>query len=104
MAVLRDAPVCTECGREIGAVFSEQTPNNLFVGDTFIRWDFEGHVCKKREKEKVLIRIERHYSDGSIESIQNEDLQNYVANIGIADSFAVSRSYIKYLPVNWEKP
>ncbi len=48
------------------------------------------------------IKIERTYEDGSKDFIEGEMLKNYLDNIKVADSFAVSRSYIQYKPVVWQ--
>ena len=49
MAVARTAPKCPKCGQDIGAIYRDQSNVPIMhrlIGDTFIRWDFEGHVCK----------------------------------------------------------
>lgn len=44
MAVWRKAPKCTRCGEEIKGKYWE--PEVFFCGDTFIGWDYAGHVCR----------------------------------------------------------
>lgn len=49
MAVARKAPICPKCGQGIGGIYKDQSNVPMMhriIGDTFIRWDFEGHVCR----------------------------------------------------------
>jgi len=45
MAVFRTAPKCPKCGKEYKGIY--RTNNDSFIGDDFIKWDIEGHVCEK---------------------------------------------------------
>jgi hypothetical protein len=47
MAVAREAPICPRCGAPYEAIHRNMGPS--FVGDTFIMWDSERHVCKQDE-------------------------------------------------------
>lgn len=43
MALYREAAKCLKCGEPYKAI---NRPNNgSFIGDDFIRWDYENHVC-----------------------------------------------------------
>lgn len=44
MALYRETPNCPKCGGRIKGVYSNRGYN--FVGDTFQRWDYNGHVCR----------------------------------------------------------
>lgn len=49
MAVARTAPKCPKCGQSYGGIYQDQSNVPIMhrlIGDTFIRWDIEGHVCK----------------------------------------------------------
>jgi hypothetical protein len=52
---------------------------------------------------KKLTRIERHYEDGTIEYIDGEALENYNSNMNVANGICLSRSYIKFKPVDWKE-
>ena len=62
MAVYRTPPKCPKCGGEIEAVYDMQEGipllfqrigDNFFqrIRDNFIRWDWEGHLCKGTYEE-----------------------------------------------------
>ena len=42
MAVHREAPSCPKCGEKIKGIWKTVRD---FVGDTFVKWDYSGHVC-----------------------------------------------------------
>jgi hypothetical protein len=44
MAVYRKPPKCAECGMDIQGKYYR--PEVFFAGDTFIAWDYSGHVCR----------------------------------------------------------
>jgi hypothetical protein len=51
MAVFRESPKCFKCGEPIRAIFDDQKDIPMMarlIGDTFIKWDYEGHnvMCK----------------------------------------------------------
>lgn len=54
MAVYREAPKCSECGEKYKSINKDM--GNDFVGDTFIRWDVDGHICQMQEKGKYVNR------------------------------------------------
>lgn len=50
MAIIREAPKCPDCGEYIGEIHRNQSNVPFYkrvIGDTFIRWDWAGHKCKK---------------------------------------------------------
>lgn len=51
--------------------------------------------------ERNVIKITRHYEDGSTDYIEGISLDNYKSNIGVANGLVASRSYIQFLPVEW---
>jgi len=55
MAVARQAPICPRCNKPYDGLYADRGKH--FVGDTFIMWDIERHVCKD-EEESVLSRYE----------------------------------------------
>lgn len=57
----------------------------------------------KEEKEKQLIRWEKHYSDGSVEYTDLESTKNFVDNLSSVNGLLVTRSYMKMTPVEWLK-
>lgn len=49
MAIARTAPKCPKCKQPYSGIYRDQSKLPIMhrmVGDTFIRWDIEGHVCK----------------------------------------------------------
>lgn len=42
--VYREAPRCHKCGAGINGRYF--IPPEIFVGDTFLGWDYEGHRCR----------------------------------------------------------
>lgn len=49
MAIQRQIKKCPKCGEPYRAIYKNESnfPMQLkTIGDTFIRWDFEGHKCK----------------------------------------------------------
>lgn len=54
MAVHRIAPKCPICGEKYRAINSKR--GKTFVGDSFIRWNKEGHIC---DRSGLLYFIER---------------------------------------------
>ena len=57
MAVLRIPPKCPTCGEEYVGIYADRGKN--FVGDTFIMWDTERHVCKQDEASPLTRYEER---------------------------------------------
>lgn len=50
MAVNRTPPQCPKCGKRIYAIYKDQSglpPAMQLIGDTFIKWDWEGHKCEE---------------------------------------------------------
>lgn len=41
--IARTAPKCPDCGQEYRGIYEKRGRN--FVGDTFVRWNIEGHRC-----------------------------------------------------------
>lgn len=55
MAVYREAPICPKCKEPYKGLYRDESklPVQMrLIGDTFIRWDIEGHVCKPKKDEK----------------------------------------------------
>lgn len=48
MAVFRQSPKCPKCGCLIKS--KHWQPETFFCGDTFIGWDWKGHICRLGEK------------------------------------------------------
>ena len=48
MAVARKNPKCSDCGETIKALTVDKGKD--FIGDTFFKWDFEGHRCNPLKK------------------------------------------------------
>lgn len=49
MAVARTAPKCPKCGESYGGIYRDQSNVPIMhrlIGDTFIRWDISGHICR----------------------------------------------------------
>lgn len=49
MAIARRAPKCKKCGESYRGIYRDQSNIPIMhrlIGDTFIRWDIEGHVCR----------------------------------------------------------
>src|SRR5690242_2070943 len=44
MAVKRTPPKCPKCGEYFDGKYWH--PETFFCGDTFIGWDYEGHICR----------------------------------------------------------
>lgn len=51
MAVARKAPLCPKCGKPYKAMH-RKTPN-VFVGDSFMGWNIDGHVCNEKPAPTV---------------------------------------------------
>lgn len=59
MAVYREKPKCPFCGAEIKGIYKDQSSiarMQQLVGDAFIKWDWEGHVCNKKIKFKRTVK------------------------------------------------
>jgi hypothetical protein len=44
----RTQPICPKCGERIKGIYRDESKiPDMFktIGDTFIRWDWEGHKC-----------------------------------------------------------
>lgn len=66
--LLRKNPKCHLCGGDINGVYKDQsdTPPTLrIIGDTFLKWDFEGHICQNKKLGKQLEFISVIKRDGS---------------------------------------
>lgn len=49
MAIARRPPTCPKCGETIKGIFKDQSNVPIMhrlIGDTFIRWNWEGHMCR----------------------------------------------------------
>lgn len=54
MAVHRPVPACPNCGEPIRGIYKDESHLPFYkqtIGDTFIRWDWEGHKCQE-EKDR----------------------------------------------------
>jgi len=51
MAVYRPVCICPDCGKPFEEVHKQYDPSVVFVGDTFMYYDFDGHVCERKEEE-----------------------------------------------------
>lgn len=69
MAVHRTPPKCHLCGEEYKGIYKDQSDvptGHIFVGDTFIRWDIEGHNCRYKKENRPA--IEKQASQAAEES------------------------------------
>lgn len=56
MAVYRKPPQCPHCRQNIKAI--HRKVSDTFVGDTFLRWDYQGHKCPEPEPKQEPIEVE----------------------------------------------
>jgi hypothetical protein len=49
--VYREAPICEKCGMDIQGMYRQ--PHVVFAGDTFIGWDYAGHICRLGTKHFI---------------------------------------------------
>ncbi len=54
MAVYRQTPKCPKCGKIIArGIYADQSDTPMVmrkIGDSFIRWEYLPHKCKKENK------------------------------------------------------
>jgi hypothetical protein len=48
MAIIKETPTCPFCRKEIAKAVYKETSNENFVGDTFIKWEYEEHSCEEK--------------------------------------------------------
>jgi hypothetical protein len=49
MAIARRPPTCPKCGEPYRGIYKDQSNVPMMhrlIGDTFIRWDTSGHICR----------------------------------------------------------
>ena len=49
MAIARRHPKCPKCGGQINGIYKDQSNIPIMhriIGDTFLGWDYAGHVCR----------------------------------------------------------
>lgn len=85
MAVHRKAPICPICGEEYDAICADRGKD--FVGDTFIMWDIERHVCKQDEGSP-LSRYEERL----------ERIVDIIRVIPTLEAIVLLKNYIQKLP------
>jgi hypothetical protein len=55
MAIYRKQPTCPYCGKVIAkGVYKDQSHLPFMmrvIGDTFLRWEYKKHNCKKKPKD-----------------------------------------------------
>lgn len=83
MAVYREAPTCEKCGKQIKGIYLEDI--NLradFIGDNFVKWDYEGHECSE-SRVKLLNLAKSLKIDGLVKALTDpktnqvcEDIRN----------------------------
>jgi len=54
------------------------------------------------KKQRKLLKIIYEYNDGA-EEITGKQLKNFEDNMALANSLAITRSYVKFKPVKWKK-
>ena len=52
-------------------------------------------------ENKKVVKIIKHYEDGTSEYLDGEALDNYNTNMDIVNGICLSRGYIKFKPVEW---
>jgi len=87
MAVYRVAPKCPICGEEYEGIYNETLASQGFIGDTFIMWDTERHVCKSDENH-VLDRYEERL----------ERIVDTIRAVGTLEAIGILRKYVPKLP------
>jgi hypothetical protein len=50
MAVFRQQPLCPDCKEPIEGIYNN---SENFFGDTFLRWNWEGHKCRPENLTKT---------------------------------------------------
>jgi hypothetical protein len=85
MAVFREAPKCPICGEEYEGIYRGNLDN--IVGDNFIMWDTERHVCKSDENH-VLTRYEERL----------ERIVDTIRNVPTLEAIIFLKKYVPPLP------
>lgn len=79
MAVFRANPLCPECGKLIDGIYS--APEAVgFVGDNFVKWDWEGHICSEPRK-RLLKMAEELNIVNLVAALKNPTLQRTLEDI-----------------------
>jgi hypothetical protein len=59
-------------------------------------------TLKQHVENKKVVKIVKHFEDGTSEYIDGEALDNYQTNMDVANGICLSRSYITFKPVDWK--
>jgi hypothetical protein len=60
MAIIRQSPKCIKCDGIINAIYLDQSniPElQRIIGDTFLKWDYEGHKCEYTLPHQIALVI-----------------------------------------------
>lgn len=85
MAVLRKAPICPICKNPYDGIYANRGKD--FVGDTFIMWDMERHICKSNESS-VLSRYEERL----------ERIVDTIRVLPTIEAIVLLKKYVQKLP------
>jgi len=102
MAVYRKAPKCPKCGESYGAIHWE--PEVFFCGDTFIRWDREGHVCRLGIRYFIERMDTRQWFWTNGDKRINERTSGWTDAPGKAKMFVTKDEAEEYLKNSWIPP
>lgn len=74
MAVHREQEICPKCGGEIKSLHNNMGKD--FVGDTFLKWDYDSHVCQrfKMPESKDIVGMALLFNNGKIEREKLTDM------------------------------
>jgi hypothetical protein len=60
------------------------------------------YITQTNMEKKKVVKIVKHFEDGTSEYIDGEALDNYHTNMDVANGICLSRSYITFKPVDWK--
>lgn len=89
MAVFRKAIQCPKCGESLTGIYQDR--GNDFIGDTFVKWDYEAHnkickdgVCLIETIEKSNVKLPINYP--LLRDMANDYKVNQINIIGVVFS------------------
>ena len=93
----RQPPTCTKCNKPIEGIYRLSSDPIRYGEDTFVGWDYSGHICTPLDNNKQLIIGSTSSSSNNLNiSSTSVNINQYGINKKILDTF-IHDNYIEII-------